>query len=299
MGGYTNIVWSDVEMWSSTIPAWAMSQKLKAPWVASFLLFSPKPWARDPVFLRRRALFFYLSQQPLLWLVKRFANIVFVTNDLERHMFQSHRLPLERIISVKGGVDIKMADSVPAPSKTEFDAVFIGRFHWQKGVLELIDIWQHVCKSKPDARLAMIGNGELDKAVSQKVKELGLQSNIKQFGFVDGPEKFKIVKSSRVVVHPARHDNGGQAAAEAMACGLPGVSFDLPALKVYYPRGMLKVRPFDLDEFAQRVLNLLEDKELYEYMSREAREYALEWDWDRKAEHILDVMLSTLSDRAV
>ena len=43
-----------------------------------------------------------------------------------------------------------------------------------------------------------------------------------------------------MVVHPAIFDSGGMAAAEAMAWGLPGVSFDLPALKTYYPQGMIK-----------------------------------------------------------
>lgn len=289
-----NVVCSNVEAWCSTIPAWAMSRKLKSPWIASFFLFSPKPWARDPVFLRRRALFFYLSEQVVYWLVKLCANMVFVTNEIERCRFQSRRLPLERIIAVKGGVDIKMTDSVPAPPYKEFDAVFLGRMHWQKGVLELVDIWQCVCRSKPEARLAMIGNGELDQAVAEKVTKLGLQNNVTLFGFMDGPEKIKIFKSSRVVVHPARHDNGGQAAAEAMACGLPGVSFDLPALRVYYPRGMLKAPMYDQENFAQLILDLLGDDVLYARMSQEAREYALEWDWDQKAEHVLKVMLSTL-----
>ena len=33
--------------------------------------------------------------------------------------------------------------------------------------------------------------------------------------------------------------------AEALCCGLPGVSFDLPPLRVYYPRGWLKAPPGD------------------------------------------------------
>ena len=290
-----SLVCSDVEHWSSVIPAWAMSRRLNAPWMASFLLFSPKPWARDPVLRRERVLFFYLSQQIVVWLIKRFADVLFVTNELDGYPFQSRRLPLERIVAVKGGVDIQMTDSVPASPNREFDAVFIGRMHWMKGVLELIDIWQHVCWRLPNARLAMIGNGELDEEVARKIQELGLQDNVKLFGFMDGPEKIRIYKSSRVVVHPARYDSGGQAAAEAMACGLPGVSFDLPALRVYYPRGMLKAPLDDYERFAELILDLLADENLYARVSQEAREYALEWDWDDKATRILEVMSSTLS----
>jgi glycosyltransferase involved in cell wall biosynthesis len=50
------------------------------------------------------------------------------------------------------------------------------------------------------------------------------------------------------------------AAWEAMACGLPGVSFDLPALRTYYPKGMLKTPCYDLKAFAENILKLLNDE---------------------------------------
>ena len=77
----------------------------------------------------------------------------------------------------------------------------------------------------------MIGVGELESEVKKKIRRCGLEQNIILFGFKDGIEKIRIFKDSRVVVHPAIYDSGGMAACEAMACGLPGVSFDLPALK--------------------------------------------------------------------
>ena len=106
-----------------------------------------------------------------------------------------------------------------------------------------------VCAAKPNSKLAMIGVGELENEAKAKINKLGLESNIVLFGFKDGYEKLKIFKDSRVVVHPAIYDSGGMAACEAMACGLPGVSFDLPALKTYYPKGMLKTPCYDLEAF--------------------------------------------------
>ena len=50
----------------------------------------------------------------------------------------------------------------------------------------------------------------------------------------------RIFKDSKIVLHAAIYDSGGMAACEAMACELPGVSFDLPALKTCYPKGMFK-----------------------------------------------------------
>jgi len=53
-------------------------------------------------------------------------------------------------------------------------------------------------------------------------------------------------------------------AAEAMAWGLPGVSFDLEALKTYYPKGMIKTPCFNHDKFAANIINLLSNQSLYQ-----------------------------------
>ena len=83
-------------------------------------------------------------------------------------------------------------------------------------------------------------------------------------------------------------DIGGMAAAEGMACGLPVVGFDLPGYEFCYPRGMLKVPIGDIEAFARVVLDLLQDEDLYHQARSEALEFAQEWDWDRKAQDILD-----------
>jgi glycosyltransferase involved in cell wall biosynthesis len=110
--------------------------------------------------------------------------------------------------------------------------------------------------------------------------------NVEFFGFCDGVEKYKIVKASRVVVHPAVYDSGGMAAAEALCCGLPGVSFDLRSLQTYYPRGWLKAPVGDLPGFADRIYRLLSDEKLYAETSKEAYAAGLEWDWNARAKAI-------------
>ena len=80
------------------------------------------------------------------------------------------------------------------------------------------------------------------------------------------------------------------AACEAMAWGLPGVSFDLEALKTYYPKGMLKTPCFDFKAFAEKIVKLLKDEELYQKTKQDALEWAAEWDWDRRANQVLETM---------
>ena len=293
-------IYSSSDFWPDSVPAWLLKMKSKrVKWIAGFYLFASSPFNGARTYKGKSALkglIYYLSQVPIYSLVRKYADKVWVTSEPDRWRFIGNRLSKSKVVAVRGGVDVKTPACIPEPQSKRFDAVFIGRFHPQKGVLELIDIWKIVCANKNNAKLAMIGVGELENVVISKIERCGLEQNIVLFGFKDGIEKLKIFKESRVVVHPAVYDSGGMAACEAMACGLPGVSFDLPALKSYYQKGMLKTPCFNLEGFAENILNLLADEKLYKETSKDALNWAKEWDWDRQAEKLLDCLKQVNSE---
>jgi len=299
-----NIIYSSSDYWPDFLPGFIMKWRNKeAKWIAGFYLFAPKPWQKDSPYKGKRwfiGLFYWLTQFPIYWLVKRFADMVFVTSEPDVEKFVTKKRGRDKVIVIRGGVDIRPSEKhlnsgdIVSVEKRKYDACFVGRFHCQKGVLELIDIWRYVCNKKPEAKLAMIGIGPLETEIKRKIKRLGLQNNIELLGFKDGEEKYEIFKQSKIVVHPATYDSGGMAACEAMAWGLPGVSFDLEALRTYYPKGMIKTPCYDLKKFAENILLLLKDKKLYDKVSKEARDWAEEWDWDEKAKEILQKIKNCL-----
>ena len=288
------VIYSGSDFWPDSVPAWILKMRFRSvKWLAAFYLFTASPFSKDSPykgFRRLRGLFYYLSQLPVYGLVRKYADMVWVTSDPDRWRFVDDRLSPDKVIAVRGGVDVKTPASIPEPVEKRFDAVFIGRFHPQKGVLELVDIWKYVVQKKRDARLAIIGVGPLERELEEKIRKYDLARNITLFGFRDGVEKLGIFKDSRVVVHPAIYDSGGMAACEAMACGLPGVSFDLPALRTYYPKGMLKASCYDLKAFAENILRLLNDENLYRGTARDALDWAKEWDWNKKSEELLETI---------
>ena len=287
------VVYSGSDFWPDSIPGWILKLRVRRiKWVAAFYLFAPSPFNKESPYkgLRRlRGLFYYLSQMPVYAIIRRYADMVWVTSEPDRWKFTDSLFP-EKVVAVQGGVDVNTPISIPEPAKKRFDAVFIGRFHPQKGVLELVDIWKLVVQKKKDAKLAIIGVGPLERELREKIKIYSLEDNVTFFGFKDGVEKLRIFKDSRVVVHPATYDSGGMAACEAMACGLPGVSFNLPALRTYYPKGMVKTPCYDLDMFAQNIMKLLNDEKFYKKTAKDALDWAKEWDWNKRAEEMLCVV---------
>jgi len=292
-----NFVYSSSDFLPDALPGFLM--KLKNPqakWIAAFFLFAPKPWQKESPYKGKswfRGFIYWLFQLPIYWLVKNYADMAFVTSEPDVEKFVTKKRSKDKIVVIRGGVNIKPSEEylssgrVLPLGKRRYDACFIGRFHPQKGVIELVDIWKLVCQRIPKAKLVMIGDGPLEKEVREKIQKLNLEKNIELVGFKDGEEKYEIFKQSKIVVHPAIYDSGGMAACEAMAWGLPGVSFDLEALKTYYPKGMLKTPCYNLEKFSENIVLLLTDKELYKITSQEAILWAREWDWDKRAGEIL------------
>jgi glycosyltransferase involved in cell wall biosynthesis len=293
-----DFLYSTSDFPADSLPAFFI--KIRHPeiiWIAGYYLFVSPPWKADSPYKGKTALrgfVYWLSQIPTLFYIKHFADFVFVTSEPDVKKFITPKRDKNKIIVVRGGVDTSESKKYLRLKKDPIErkkylACFVGRLHYQKGVLELIDIWKNVVKIKPQAKLAIIGNGPLEKEMKDKIAQLKLEKNIDLLGFKDGKEKYEIFKNSKTVVHPAIYDSGGMAAAEAMAWGLPGISFDLEALKTYYPKGMIKTPCFDLNQFAQNIINLDEDKILYKKISLQAIDLInSQWDWNKRAQDIFE-----------
>lgn len=259
-------------------------------WLCGYYLIIPSPNSPNTPYKNQKLknIFYYYSQKITLKLANKYADQILITSDPDKKYF-----PNKKVIVVQGGVDItesktyfKSKKIIPV-AKRKYDAVFQGRLHPQKGVLELVDIWKILSKKYPLAKLAIIGDGQLKNELIKKIDKNKLNKNIILFGFKTGKAKCDIFKNSKIVVHPATYDSGGMSAAEAMAWGLPGVSFDLPALKTYYPKGMLKTPRLNYQKFADNIYQLLTNQALYNKTSKEALNLInTTWDWSKRSQKI-------------
>lgn len=292
------IIYSASEFWMDSIPAFILKKRFpKIKWLAAWYQTAPNPLKgfsqkdrKDKY--RLNAFAYWFMQLGVKKLVSKFSDFVIVNNGEEKNQFKN-LTKKKKVIVCLGAVDL---DKITAYQKNNpqlskiYDGVFQGRFHPQKGVIELIDIWKKVVTKNPAANLAMIGDGPLMAKVRQKIRQEKLEKNIKVFGFIfDGDKKYRIFSQSKIVLHPSFYDSGGMASAEAMAFGLPGVCFNLSSLKSYYPKGMLKAKVEDLNDFSTKISLLLTDKILYNKMSFQSKEEIKNsWSWNARAAQILN-----------
>lgn len=300
----STILYSSSDFWMDVFPCVILKiRNPKLKWVATWYQTAPNPLKGYTEGKREReqrygfsAFLYWFSQLPVKLLIRRYADKVIVNNEEERKQF-SEMDKEGKVIVLLGAVrldEIKkfLSTNYKLLTTKKYDAVFQGRFHPQKGVVELIDIWKKVVDKKPGAILAMIGDGPLMGKVKSQIANYKLQKNVKLFGYLyDGPEKYKIFSESKIVVHPAYYDSGGMAAAEAMAFGLPCVGFNLPAYKSYYPKGILKAE--NQSEFSSYILKLLNDEKSRKKLGKEAGTLIYsQYSWDKRSDEIYSQIIA-------
>lgn len=295
------LIYSSSDFWMDSLPAVLLKIRYpKIKWVATWYQTAPNPILGFSENGNREtkynfsAFLYWFSQLPIKPLINFFADWVIVNNESERQRF-SIKDSKGKVIVLIGAVRLDEINSFISKFPNEkkvFDAVFQGRFHPQKGVVELIRIWKIIVEKRPEAMLAMIGDGPLMPRVKEKIKDLKLEKNVRLFGYVfDGQQKYRIFSQSKMVVHPAFYDSGGMAAAEAMAFGIPSVGFNLKAYNSYYPKGMIKVKTGNLNSFAEAVLELLDDSKKRKTLGQGALNMINgNWSWKHRAQSLLETL---------
>lgn len=149
--------------------------------------------------------------------------------------------------------------------------IAIGRYTHEKGFDMLIDAWSIVAKKHPDWNLKIFGRGDREKFTEQR-NRLGLQETL----FLEDETTDIIEKycESSILVLSSRFEGFPMVIPEAMACGVPVVSFSCPC----GPRDIIKdgedgllVENGNIKQLAEKICYLIENENIRKTMGEKAR----------------------------
>jgi glycosyltransferase involved in cell wall biosynthesis len=156
--------------------------------------------------------------------------------------------------------------------------LFAGRVAKEKNIGFLLEILGDIRAKQNDVVLVIAGNGPDRDYFKHEAERLGVRDLSVFTGYLERQDLALLYTISSVFVFPSLTDTQGLVTLEAMFSGVPVVAIGaLGTLMVMGgDNGGFMVKN-DKEEFAGRVLALLEDSELYQKKSAEARLHARSW----------------------
>lgn len=144
------------------------------------------------------------------------------------------------------------------PNKYSYDLIYLGRLSYPKNPLRLIDIVKKVVDNRPETTVAIVGTGELEQDVKNKIYQEKLERNIRLFGFQSNP--YKILKSSKLMIMTSRYEGTPMCALEAIASGVPIISTPTDGLCELIENGKNGYIGYNNTEIVNTILMILNDK---------------------------------------
>jgi glycosyltransferase involved in cell wall biosynthesis len=184
-----------------------------------------------------------------------------------RLLEERFRVPTERILAIRGAVDVSAFTPVGPDLRAELGiepgapvAGIVTRVKAGRLVEDLVDAFREVAARLRGARLVIVGRGEGRADVRARVSQRGLEREVCFAGYRTGLELAAAYRTFDVKVLLAEGNDGTcRALLEAMASGRPGVAyrFGAPAEAIVDGVTGLLVEAGDIGALADALVELL------------------------------------------
>lgn len=222
------------------------------------------------------------------WPLVRGAVRIVATSELEREELVAEGVPAGSVLVRRNGVDAPDGQ-LPARGRFRREAgigdgsplvLYLGRISRKKGLDLLLKAF---VGAPAEATLAIVGPDDGDgclQDLERLCRRLGLDGRVRLLGPRYGADKYAAFVDAEVFVLPSYSENFGNAAAEAVACGVPAVVTDRCGIApVVQDRAGLVV-PCEVEALRVALCRLLTDPDLRARLRAGTATVRAELSWD-------------------
>lgn len=201
----------------------------------------------------------------------------------------------ENICTIYNGVDVELFHNAQPnqelrSSTKRFVVVMVASFRSQKDQDTLLRAMALL--PKEEYELWLVGGGDREAIIKQKVDDMGMSDNIKMFGIrMDVPS---ILKAADVVVMSSHFEGLSLSNVEGMSAGKPFVASDVDGLREVTSGYGLMFPHEDAEALANIIRHLHDDKEFYNQTAEKCYERACQFDITKMVNRYNEVYKSLL-----
>jgi len=220
--------------------------------------------------------------------VKTSRRLITVSGAVRDELAQHGLADADRVDVVHHGPG-QLAELTPRPPAVSIPEPFglhVGTLEPRKNILYLLEAWRRArALSTEVPALVLSGRygwktDEIQPAVEGAVAEGWLH----HLGYVDAEELAWLYREARIVAFPSLYEGFGLPAIEALWAGSPLLCSDIPVLREVAGDAALYAPVDQAEEFAQRIVEIIENRALACDLIEKGRARAQEFQWSLSAE---------------
>lgn len=163
--------------------------------------------------------------------------------------------------------------------------IFLGAISRDKGIEESLKAFARLYSQNKKYKLWVVGKAEGNYLERLKIlsNRLGIKKGVTFYGFVNETKKFKLLAKAHILINTSVREGWGLVVIEAASVGTPTLAFDAPGLRDSIKdkvTGLLCKRR-DTDELANLIKETIEDKTLFNDLSKNAYAWSEKFNWDK------------------
>jgi len=210
-----------------------------------------------------------------------------IYNGVDPEKYNRNQVSQEKVREIRAHYGLKEDDLM---------VLFLGRLVWVKGVDKLIASIPHVLQKVPNAKLVIVGLGDMQDYLNRLAQNLKLQDHVKfRFEFIPEEERIAHYAACDVAVFPSVYEPFGIVAIEAMSMEKPvvvGASGVSGMREIVVTTGQeqcgFHVNPNDPTDIAWGITSALEDPQKKQQLGQNGRKRVLkEFTWDEIAKRTI------------
>lgn len=175
----------------------------------------------------------------------------------------------------------------------------VGRILPRKGFIYLIDAAKKIKLRHPNVKLVIVGpdSGDMQNLIN-RINENYLSNCVFLLGAVKREELMYLYSRANIFVIPSLYEGLPTTLLEAMVFGKPIVGSDIDGIRTVIDNGVdgLLVPPANVEMLAENICLLLEDRNLANRISDNAKEKVKSYDWNIIASQIRNIYEQTIYD---
>jgi glycosyltransferase involved in cell wall biosynthesis len=228
----------------------------------------------------------------LVPLAFRCADRVITVSESERTSILKHYPGVgSKIVAIpNGGLADDALPDLDGSKRDKGHVLYVGSLSKRKNFPRMLEVACALAKKK-GYRFTFVGGtaGGLVESTSHVPEEL--RELVRFVGQVnDSGQLIELYKKASLFMFPSNYESSGLPPIEAMACGCPVVTSDIPALRERCGDAAVYCDPYNTADIAGQIERLLEDEAQLATLSTKGRERAQLFTWDRCAQSTLDLL---------